>query len=364
MSQRRMRTDWRAVRVHPNASMLQTMTVISDARLGIALVVDGNDRLLGTVTDGDMRRAILRQAGLDSPVHSIMQSQFIFATPEMEERDILRLMRGHSIRQIPVCDGEKRVLGLHFLEEFLDPEARPNWAVIMAGGEGKRLWPLTAYVPKPMLPVGQRPILELILEHLVHHRFQHVFIAVNYMGDQIIRHFGDGERFGCSIRYLREAEPLGTGGALSLLPSRPEEPILVTNGDLLTDVDLSKLMEFHRSSGASATLCVRELTYRMPYGVVCCEGEDVKGLREKPAHREIINAGVYVLEPSLVARVPSDEAYPITNLIEAACGEGRKVKAFIIQEAWKDIGSLDEYQQAVSGGQPGMTPKDGESRDS
>ena len=350
MAGKRMRTDWRSIRVHPHASMLQTMAVVSDGRLGIVLVVDEDDRLQGTVTDGDMRRAILRQVGLDAPVSSVMERRFTAVTPDVEPQAVLMMMHTRSIKQVPVCDAEGRVVGLYVMEDFIEPTTRPNWAIIMAGGKGRRLWPLTAYVPKPMLPVGNRPILEVIVAQLVSHGFRRIFISINYMGDQIVKHFDDGRRFGCSIEYLREDEPLGTGGALSLLPERPEHPLLVTNGDLLTNIDLSELMDYHQAHGAVATLCAREFTYEVPYGVVRCEDDRVLALEEKPVYRQLINAGIYVLDPCLLDYVPTGQFYPLTNLIEEACARGLDVKAFFIQEEWMDIGHLEDYEQARSGG--------------
>jgi dTDP-glucose pyrophosphorylase/predicted transcriptional regulator len=345
-----MRKDWRSIRVHPQASIMQTMAVVSDGRLGIALVVDENDILLGTVTDGDMRRAILRQVGLDESVSSVMQRQFTAVGPEADARQTVRVMRERSVKQVPVCEDDGRVLGIYILDDLIEPVARPSWAVIMAGGQGKRLWPLTSYLPKPMLPVGTQPLLELILAQLQRHGFQRVFIAINYQGDQITRYFGNGQSFGCSIEYLCEEKPLGTGGPLSLLPERPEHPLLVTNGDLLTDVDLSDLMDFHQASRAAATLGTRELVYRLPYGVVHCEGNDVVSLAEKPTHRQLVNAGIYVFDPELLAYVPVNEEYQLPSLVEEARNHGQKVKAYRIREQWLDVGQLEDYERVRRNG--------------
>ncbi len=342
---RRMRKDWRSVRVHPQASMLQTMAVISDGRLGIALVADANDVLLGTVTDGDVRRAILRQVGLDAPVSAVMQSQFTAVRPENGIQETIRLMRSRSIKQVPVIDADGRALGIYLVDDLFEPVERPNWAVVMAGGQGRRLWPLTAYLPKPMLPVGNRPLLELILAQLQRHGFRRIFLSVNYQGEQIARYFGDGRSFGCNVEYLHEEKPLGTGGALSLLPEKPENPLLVTNGDLLTDVDLSDMMNRHQESGATLTLGTRELTYQLPYGVVRCDGEEVVGLEEKPCHRQLINAGIYVIDPCLLAAVPSGQEYPLPSLVEETRAQGRSVKAYRIREQWIDVGHLDDYER-------------------
>ena len=330
--------------------MLQTMAVISDGRLGIALVVDKNDQLLGTVTDGDMRRAILNHVELDAPVSSVMTRRFTMITPEAQPHEALELMHSRSIKQVPVCTSDGRVTGLYVIEDFTEPMCRSNWAVIVAGGKGRRMWPLTAYVPKPMLPIGNRPILELIVLQLVRHGFLQVFISINHLGEQIMRHFGDGRHFGCSIEYLHEEQPLDTGGALSLLPAKPEHPVLVTNGDLLSNVDLSKLMDYHQAHEASATVCVQEVTYRVPYGVVRYEGDEVVAIEEKPTLKEHINAGIYVLDPHLLTLIPTGQPYPLPCLIEDARNRGLGAKVYFIHEGWMDIGHLDDYQQVHGGG--------------
>ena len=346
MTTQRMRADWRAVRVHPQASMLQTMAVLSDGRLGLALVVDETDRLVGTVTDGDVRRAILDRMGLDTPVSAVMERRFTSVAADVRANDALNLMHDKAIRQLPVCDARGLVVGIYVMEDLIEPVTRPNWVVMMAGGQGRRLWPLTDFVPKPMLPVGSQPMLEHILAQVVRHGFRRIFVSINHLGEQIERHFGDGQTFGCSIEYLREDRPLGTGGSLSLLPGPPEHPVLVTNGDLLTSVDLSELMDYHESGGAAATLCVRQLTYQVPYGIVKCDGDEVTAVDEKPAHTELVNAGIYVFEPSLLAYVPSDGSdYPLPALIAEAHSRGLKVRRFAIKEEWMDVGHLDEYER-------------------
>ena len=345
MSDHHMRTDWRLVSVRPTASLLQAMAVISDGRLGIALVVDENDHLLGTVTDGDMRRAILSHVTIDSPVNGVMEKNFATVSPETIPQEVLRVMRSRSIRQMPVCTNDGRIIGLYVIEDFIEPIRRPNWAVIIAGGKGRRMWPLTAYVPKPMLPVGNRPILEGMVVQLVRHGFQRIFVAIGHLGEQIVQHFGDGRHLGCEIEYLREQEPLGTGGALSLLPEKPEHPLLVTNGDLITDIDLSRLMDYHDSHEGSATVCVQEVSYRLPYGVVRFEGEDAIAIEEKPTFQEHVNTGIYVLDPELLALLPAGQPYSLPQLIHQARAHGLGVKAYHLHEDWMDVGHFDEYQR-------------------
>ena len=350
MTSQPLRSDWRAIRVHPHASMLQTMAVLSDGRLGIALVVDEQDRLIGTVTDGDMRRAILGRMSLDTPVSEVMEREFTTVAADITAQDALSLMHEKAIRQLPVCNTESKVVGIYVLEDLIEPVTRPNWAIIMAGGEGRRLWPLTEFVPKPMLPVGSQPVLEHVLAQLLRHGFRRVFISINYLGEQIVRHFGDGMRFGCSIEYLREDQPRGTGGSLSMLPGTPEHPVLVTNGDLLTNANLSELMAHHEAGGASATLCVHELTYQVPYGIVQCEGDEVMAIDEKPTQTELVNAGIYVLDPGLLTYVPSDGGdYPLPELIQEARTRGLKVGAYPIKDEWMDLGHLEEYDRMREG---------------
>jgi dTDP-glucose pyrophosphorylase len=341
-----MRTDIGSILIRPDASMLQAMAVLSDGRQGIAFVAEDGGRLLGTVTDGDMRRAILRQEGLDAPVSSVMEKDFTYVAADVGPQEVFELMQVRTIKQVPVCDPEGQVIGLYMLEDFLESRLRPNWAVVMAGGTGRRLWPLTAYVPKPMLPVNGHPILESILEQLVFHGIRRTFISINHLGEQIVRHFGGGHRYGCSIEYLREEKPLGTGGALSLLPAPPEHPLLVTNGDLITDLNLSELLDYHDSHDGAATLCIRELTYRIPYGEVECDGEDVIRIKEKPSFQGVINAGIYVLDPELLSFVPEGKEFPLPDLLGLARERGMGVKSYLIKDEWMDIGQLEDYERA------------------
>jgi dTDP-glucose pyrophosphorylase len=322
------------------------MLAIDRGRLGIALVVDADGRLLGTVTDGDLRRAILRGVALDAAIDRVMNRDFTAVGRDATVSSVLELMRVRSIRQIPVLDAGGCMIALYFLPDLVEPSTRPNWAVIMAGGEGRRLRPLTEETPKPMLPVGERPLLENTVALLVSHGFRHLFISIHHLGDQIQTHFGDGEKFGCHIAYLRERKPLGTAGALSLLPERPRDPLLVVNGDLLTDVNLSALMDYHVETGCAATQCVREYVFQIPFGVVRCEEGQVIGVEEKPLQRLLINAGIYVLSPALLKLVPVDHEISMPDLLAQARREGYRVAAFPIRERWIDIGRPEDYYWA------------------
>lgn len=330
------------------ASLREVLAVIDRGALEIAVVVGADGRPLGTVTDGDIRRAILRGLPLDTAAEEVMNSNFTAVGVDASPREVLTLMRARWIKQVPVLDAVGRIVGIHVLPDLVkNINRRPNWAVIMAGGEGRRLRPLTEKIPKPMLPVGDRPLLERIITRLVEHGFQRIFLSINYLGAAVEEHFGDGRRLGCSIAYLRETRPLGTGGALRLLPDdRPAAPLLVANGDLLTELNFSALMDYHAQQAHDATLCVREFNYQVPYGVVNLNGESVVSMVEKPLQRFFINAGVYVIEPELLSLIPPGVEYHLPTLLEAAGARGKAVGAFPVREYWLDIGQLEDYEAA------------------
>jgi dTDP-glucose pyrophosphorylase len=329
------------------------MVAIDRGRIGIALVVAGGGRLLGIVTDGDLRRAMLAGKSLDAPINQAMNTHYTYVTHDATSPEILRLMQEKSIKQIPMVDENHCVAAVCLLPDLIDISLRPNWAVIMAGGEGRRLRPLTEQTPKPMLPVANRPLLENTVSLLVGHGFRELFISVNYLGDAIKSYFGDGRQFACHISYLQEKKPMGTAGGLSLLPEKPAIPLLVVNGDLLTDVNLSALMEWHNQADCIATQCIREYSYQIPFGVVTCENGRVVHSEEKPLQRALINAGIYVLSPQLLEMVPVGQELPMTELLAEARSAGHKVAAYPIQERWMDIGRLEDYRWAQENWVPG-----------
>jgi dTDP-glucose pyrophosphorylase len=314
--------------------------------LEIALVVDEQEKLLGVLTDGDIRRALLSGSTLDLAIHGMIQREFTFVGPGMGRAEVLDLMRARSISQIPILDAKGCLIGLHTMHEILGAVERPNWAVVMAGGRGERLRPLTDDLPKPMVKVAGRPILERIILHLVGFGIRRVFLSVNYMRDVIERHFGDGGDLGCRIEYLREVKPLGSGGALSLLSGRPADPMLVLNGDLLTHINVENLLAFHNRGGFAASVAVHEYIHTVPYGVVERKGERITGIREKPSQTWLANAGIYVLEPGLVERVPRDTFFPLPALIDECLDRGEAVGAFPIEGEWIDVGHPNELLRA------------------
>jgi NDP-sugar pyrophosphorylase family protein len=258
------------------------------------------------------------------------------------------LMRSRVFSQIPIVDAEGKLVGLHLLHDIIGAEARPNWAVIMAGGKGTRLRPLTDQIPKPMIRVAGRPILERIVLHLVGFGIRRIFLSINYLGHVIEEHFGDGARFGCSIQYLREDKPMGTGGSLVLLPERQTNPVLVMNGDLVTEADVGAMLEFHGAGGQSATLGVRRYWHVVPFGCVELDGDKVVSIEEKPTVTRLVNTGIYVLDPKVVERVPS-EPVGVPDLLEDCLARGEHVRAFEIEADWIDVGQRDQLRLAREG---------------
>jgi dTDP-glucose pyrophosphorylase len=312
----------------------------------IGIVVDEQRRLLGTVTDGDLRRGILRGVTTGAPVREIMNTAPRTLSIDQPRDNITGYMRRERVRHLPIVDFAGRAVDLLSLDKLLGPTAQPYPVIIMAGGEGTRLRPLTEHTPKPMLDVGGQPILETIIRRCAAAGFSDFFISVNYRADVIKHHFGDGRLLGVGINYLHEMTPLGTAGPLGQLPPDITSPVLVLNGDILTKMDPTRLVEFHRDAGAAATMGVREYEFQIPYGVVDIDDSEIRGLREKPVSRQFINAGVYVLDQNALDLLPKDAASDMPSLFTACRAEGLKTLAFPIREYWVDIGHLDDYRRA------------------
>jgi dTDP-glucose pyrophosphorylase len=341
-----MTDRFNACRLQLGAPLRKALQSLDESALGIVLVEDQNRRVVGTLTDGDLRRALLRGATLEALVDDFLKRQFAAVGPNASRAEVLDVMQSRWLNQIPILDDDGRLIGLHLVHEILGGALRPNWAVVMAGGRGERLKPLTDTTPKPMLRIAGRPILERIILHLVGSGLRRIFLAVNYKADVIEEHFGDGSRFGCVIEYLRENKPLGTGGALSLLPMAPADPILVLNGDLLTQFDVGSLLNFHARGHHRATVGVHEYSHTVPFGVVEVDHDRIVQLREKPAHVWLTNAGIYVLDPDVVGRVPPDCDFPLPSLIEDCVDRNEGVGAFRIETDWIDVGRQAELAKA------------------
>lgn len=329
--------------VSPTATVLEALAAIDAGAQEIAFVQDESGRVLGTVTDGDIRRGLLAGRPLDSPVAQVMTTQFTSVPEGTPHVEAIALMLQRSIKAVPVLDASGRLVDLFRLQTMLRVRQRPNWALVMAGGKGTRLEGLTHAIPKPMLPIGDRPLLERIVTHLVSHGIQRIFISVQHMARMIQDHFQDGRHLGCQIEYLVEDAPLGSGGCLSLLPERPEHPLFVMNGDLLTRMHVGRMLDFHTQHDFSATLGVRNHAFTVPFGVVETAGHQIVRLTEKPQVSHTINAGMYAIAPALFDRVPKQTFFPITTLFEQAIAEGAQVGAYSIEDEWVDIGVPEQY---------------------
>lgn len=352
--------NWKKSVILPAASVKDVMQVMDKSALQIAFVVDEENRLLGAVTDGDVRRSILRGEELFAPVERIMNSHPIAALQGTERAALLRLMKAKTVRQIPLVDEENHLVGLAQMEELLYRPRRDNVVVLMAGGLGTRLRPLTDKIPKPLLKVGRKPILETILESFLDVGFHRFYFAVNYKSQMIEDYFDDGSRFGAEIKYLHEKKRMGTAGALYFLPEVLKEPILVMNGDLLTKVDFGELLDYHIEQGAAATMAVREYNYQVPYGVIDFDGERIAAIREKPSYSFFVNAGIYVLSPEAVARVNKEEFLDMPELFDELVAAGKKTTVYPVREYWLDIGRMDDFQRAQEEYGEMFTDKTGE----
>lgn len=322
------------------------MLALERGSLDIALVVDEARRLVGLMTDGDIRRALLRGVTVDDPIAPHMQRNFVSVATTAGRAEVIDLMQARYIQQIPVVDGDGRLVGLHLLRDVIGRPERSNWAVIMAGGRGTRLAPLTDQVPKPMLRVAGRPILERIVLHLVGQGVRRIFLAINYLGHVISDHFGDGSRFGAHIEYLTEERPLGTGGALSLLPEAPQSPLLVMNGDLVTQADIGALLAFHERGKQVATVAVRKYFHTVPFGCVELDGDRLVRLDEKPTLARMVNTGIYVLAPQLVTALPRNTATSVPEILATAMNAGHEVHAFELDDDWIDVGHREQLSMA------------------
>ena len=326
----------------PTALLRDAVAAIEASEAKIGIVCDGNGALVGTITDGDIRRALLRGAGLDSAVAEAMNPRPITAPVGISRDHALSLMRKHAILQLPLVDQSGRIVDLVL---FKKDSVDDIWVVLMAGGEGRRLQPLTADTPKPLLLVGGQPLIESLVRRFADQGFRRVFLSVNYRAERFKAHFGDGSAFGVSIDYLHETEPRGTAGSLSALPPVPA-PVIVMNGDVLTSVDFRHLLAFHTEQQATATMCVRQYVLQVPYGVVELDDQKLRAIVEKPKQSFFVNAGIYVLSPETIARIPAAGRFDMTALFEQLIADGGRIAVFPLREYWLDIGRMTDLERA------------------
>ena len=328
--------------IHPSHSIKQAVKVIDNGAAQVGLVINSDAKLLGIVTDGDVRRAILNGISMDELISSIMTTSPICLEENSSKVDALNLMRQNGIQHIPVVNDQGILVDLFVLDELLQPPLFPNPIVLMAGGRGQRLQPLTDNCPKPMLAIDNKPILEIILSRCVNAGFKNFYISVNYLKEQIFDFFGDGTKWGVRINYLEEKEPLGTCGSLNLLPSNITEDIIVMNGDIITELYIDKLIRFHQKSKNLMTVCSRSHKVRIPFAVLNTINGCLNNFTEKPLYDYQVNAGVYVLNPKCLKEIPQ-KFFNMTNLMDKLLINNKKLGVFPIHESWTDIGNKSDF---------------------
>lgn len=339
---------WRDAMLPIHSTVQQAIANLDRSGLQIALVVSSDGLLFGTLTDGDIRRGLLRGLNLDSSIDSIVSREPLVVPPELRHDAVLQFMHANKIHQLPIVDEQRRVLGLHLLDELLAPSERPNLMVIVAGGKGSRLLPHTENCPKPMLLVSGKPMLQHIIERAKAEGFHRFVLAVHYLREVIEDYFGDGSRWEVQIDYLREESPLGTAGAIALLRPRPAVPFVVSNGDVLAEIRYGELLDFHCRHAAAATMAVRLHEWHHPFGVVRINGVDIVGFEEKPIARTHINAGIYVLDPAAMDALRAGEHCDIPTLFTRLQERGQRTIVYPMHEPWLDVGRADDLERARS----------------
>ena len=336
------------IQILPSSTIRQAVSVLEEVKIGIVLIVGEDKKLLGTITDGDVRRALINLVPLDQNVKTIMSENPIVASRYDSAEKIRELMSQNALLQIPIVNESNQIVGIEILEPLIDrTKSLQNPGVLMAGGYGKRLRPFTFDTPKPLLKVGSKPIVEMILEQLNEAGFKQFFFSVHYKADKLKTYFGNGSKWGVTIQYLDEAKPLGTAGSLGLLPENlPESPILVMNSDLLTRVNFQELLRYHEDQRGVATICARDYELQVPYGVIETEGTKLVDIAEKPQHHFFVNAGIYVLNPSVVKKIKNVGAIDMTDVLISEVGDNNNVVVFPVHEYWLDIGRVDEFERA------------------
>ena len=326
--------------VKESISILEVLKIIDKSSKQIAIVVDDNDKLLGTISDGDIRRALLKNIPLTESVKKIYFRNPTVASINDSKEEII------NICKIPIVDAKDNLVGLEILDELITKEKKLNKVILMVGGLGTRLQPLTENTPKPMLEVGNKPILQTIVEKFAEYGYTNIVMCINYKAHVIKDFFGDGAQFGVSINYISEEKRMGTAGALSLLNHKMKEPFFVMNGDLLTNINFEHLHDFHLSNNSVGTMCVRDYDLQVPFGVVSTENTKILSIDEKPVQKFFVNAGIYMLNPEVLDYIPKNKFYDMPTLFNKLISENEKVISFPLREYWLDVGQIDEFEKA------------------
>lgn len=336
------------VQVHEDAPIIKAMEVINNNEARIALVVNSSGKMVGSITDGDIRRNLLKSCTLESPCKLAMHSNPFVMPATSTRQQIIESMHQAQVKQMPLLNTDGTLVGIAVYDMITGfmRTPRPNPVVIMAGGKGKRLLPLTRDIPKPMVEVGGKPMLEHIIQQFVKQGFSEFHIAVNYLGHMIEEYFGDGSMWGCHISYIREKESLGTAGALSLLEKPFAHPFVLINGDILTSVDFCDLLEYHITSGGLATVCARMHRMEVPFGVIQLKDGQLEAIVEKPVYENLISAGIYVMQPDVLRYIPKDRITDMPMVLQSIVQDRKQVSVFPLREDWMDVGRLDDLIQA------------------
>jgi dTDP-glucose pyrophosphorylase len=341
-----MSYDWKEILVKPEQPILEALQKIDTGSLRTALVVDDEYHLLGVVTDGDIRRGLLKNLSLSSPISSVMNTSPLTAKLGTARKELVKYMEEKQLLAIPLLDDD-RVAGLETLQRMGKQAKYQNPIFLMAGGFGTRLKPLTDNCPKPLLKIGDKPILEILLNSFIKAGFENFYISTHYLPEMIRDYFGDGSKWKIKITYVHEEMPLGTGGALGLLPdSAPKLPLILINGDVLTNVDFERVLEFHNKNNSAATMCVRDYEYQVPFGVINGDGNKIISMVEKPIQRFFVNAGIYVVSPEVWCSVEQNSRIDMPSLLEQFIAKNSNVLMFPIHEYWLDIGRIEDYNRA------------------
>ena len=332
--------------VKESTSILEVLQIIDKSSKQLAIVVDDNKRLLGTISDGDIRRALLNNISLNESVKDIYFKTPTVANINNSKEEIINICRVKKIHQIPIVDDNGNLIGIEILDELIKPKDKTNKVILMVGGLGTRLRPLTETTPKPMLKVGNKPILQTIVEKFAEYGYTNIIMCVNYKSHIIQDYFKDGSDFGVNIEYILENQRMGTAGALSLLKEKPNEPFFVMNGDLLTNVNFEHLHNYHIATNSIGTMCVREYDFQVPYGVVNIKDSKIASIEEKPTHKFFVSAGIYMLSSEVLNYIPENQFYDMPTLFEKIISEGKNAISFPLREYWLDIGRIEEYKKA------------------
>ncbi len=340
--------SYKSIVIKSSSNIREAMRVIEKGSMKIALVTDEQERLIGTLTDGDLRRAILNGATLEMDVHDVMSKKPTVCHIGDSYEVVLEMALSKKLYQVPIVNDQGVLVGLHQVNDLLKPSKKDNPVIIMAGGQGVRLRPLTIDTPKPLLKVGGKPILETIIKSFKKHGFNNFYISVNYKSEMIQSNFGDGSDFGVNIEYLKESHQLGTAGAIGQLRGELSHPFFVINGDILTNINFNALLSFHNKNKSLATMGVRNYDHQIPYGVVEVDNNQIISIKEKPTYSSLVNAGIYLFNPSILDTIPLNKAIDMPDVFQNLITKKLKTCTYLIEDYWVDIGRLDELRRADS----------------